>query len=150
MRWGALVPSPDGKQVLASVRSADNVDRWLVLVDPATGKTRVLDTVHDEAWVREIGPSNNVSGGLGWLPDSRRVWFLAEHDGWMQLYSVDTSAAARRSARRSPPGRFEIDRVELSPDGSTFYIESTEQHPGERHSYAMSVDGGPRTKLTTP
>ena len=94
VRWGALVPSPDGKQVLASVRAADNVDRWLVLVDPATGKTRVLDTVHDEAWVREIGPSS-IGGGLGWLPDSRRVWFLAEHDGWMQLYSVDTSTPAR-------------------------------------------------------
>jgi len=148
VRWGALLPSPDGKQVLASVRSADNVDRWLVLVDPATGKARVLDTTHDEAWVREVGPSNNISGGLGWLPDSRRAWFLAEHDGWMQLYSVDTTAA-QPERKALTTGRFEIDRVELSPDGSTFYIESTEQHPGERHLYAMSVDGGTRTKLTT-
>ena len=40
-------------------------------------------------------------------------------------------------------------RVELSPDGSTFYIQSTEAHPGERHLYAMGVDGGARTKLTS-
>ena len=52
---------------------------------------------HDEAWVREIGPSNNVSGGLGWLPDNRRVWFLAEHDGWMHLYTVDATAPTRRA-----------------------------------------------------
>src|SRR5262245_17699942 len=148
VRWGALIPSPDGKQVLASVRSADNVDWWLVLVDPATGKTRGLDTVHDEAWVREINAPNNVGGGVGRLPDSRRVWFLAEHDGWMQLNSVDTSAA-RPERKALTTGRFEIERVELSPDGSTSYIASPEQHPGERHLYAMSVDGGARTKLTT-
>ncbi len=36
----------------------------------------------------------------------------------------------------------------MSPDKKTFYINSTEAHPGERQIYAMSVDGGARTKLT--
>jgi dipeptidyl aminopeptidase/acylaminoacyl peptidase len=148
VRWGSLLVSPDGRRVVVSIRSADNNSRWLVSVDHASGMTRVLDLVTDEAWVREIGPANNTSGGLGWLPDNRRVWFLAEHDGWMQLYTVDVTAAQpQRVALTS--GRFEIDRVQLSPDGRTFYLESTEQHPGERHLYVMSVDGGPRTKLTT-
>ena len=44
--------------------SADNKDRWLVALDPETGKTRVVDTLHDDAWVRE-------AGGFGWL--RRRV-----------------------------------------------------------------------------
>ncbi len=87
-------------------------------------------------------------GGQGWLPDSKRVWFLAEHDGWMHLYTVDATAAAP-AKKQLTSGKFEIDNVELSPDGSTFYIQSTEVHPGERHVYAMSVDGGARTKLTT-
>ena len=34
----------------------------------------------------------------GWLPDNKRVWFLAEHDGWMHLYTVDATAAARRAS----------------------------------------------------
>ena len=148
VRWGALLPSPDGRHVVASVRAADNNSRWLVTIDPVSGRTRVLDLVHDEAWVREIGPANNVSGGLGWLPDNRRVWFLAEHDGWMHLYSVDVTAATPQR-KQLTTGRFEIDRVQLSPDGTTFYFESTEQHPGERHLYAMSVDGGSRTRLST-
>jgi dipeptidyl aminopeptidase/acylaminoacyl peptidase len=148
LRWGTLVVSPDGRQVVASVRASDNTDRWLAAIDPATGTTKILDASHDEAWVREIGPSSNVSGGLGWLPDNRRVWYLAEHDGWMHLYTVD--ATAEKPARQQlTTGRFEIDSVELSPDGSTFYLQSNEPHPGERHLYAMSVDGGPRTKLTT-
>ncbi len=148
VRWGALLLSPDGERAIASVRSADNMDRWLVLVDPATGRTTIVDHLHDDAWVRDIGAQSNIEGGLGWLPDSRRLWFLAERDGWMQLYTVDVTADAP-SADAVTSGRFEIDRVQLSPRGDRFYLESTEQHPGERHLYAVSVDGGERTRLTT-
>ncbi len=148
VRWGQPLLSPDGNLAVSSVRAGDNTDRWLVLIDPETGKTKVLDQTHDEAWVREVGPANNFAGGLGWLPDNRRVWFLAEHDGWMHLYTVDVTQE-RPQRKQLTTGRFEIDTVTLSPDAGTFYIQSTEQHPGERHLYALSVEGGARTKLTT-
>ncbi len=147
VRWGTLLLSPDGGHAVATVRASDNNSRWLVSVDPASGRTRVLDVVADDAWVREIGPSGNTGGGVGWLPDNRRVWFLAEHDGWMHLNTVDVSAE-RPERKQLTSGRFEIDTVQLSPDATRFYIESTEQHPGERHLYALSVDGGERTKLS--
>ena len=138
VRWGSPMLSPDGRHAVVSVRAADNTERWLVAVDPATGQTRILDHLKDDAWIRD--------GGQGWLPDSRRVWFLAEHDGWMHLYTVDAVSGERTQLTT---GRFEIDAVDVSPDGRTFYIRSNEAHPGERHVYALSVDGGPRTKLTT-
>ncbi len=148
IRWAQLLLSPDSRLALSSVRSVDNTDRWLVMVDPATGKTKVVDQIHDDAWAREIGAANNVSGGLGWLPDNRRVWFLAEHDGWMHLYTVDATAE-KPQRKQLTSGRFEIDSAVLWPDATTFYLQSNEQHPGERHLYAMSVDGGARTRLTT-
>ncbi len=138
VRWGSPMLSPDGSLAVVSVRSADNTERWLAAVDPATGKTRVLDRIKDEAWVRD--------GGQQWLPDNRRVAFLAEHDGFMHLYTVDVTTGDRKQLTS---GKFEIDDVDVSPDGRTFYIESTESHPGERQIYAMSIDGGPRTKMTS-
>lgn len=140
VRWGAPIVSPDGNTTVVSIRAADNTERWLVRVDPSTGKTTVLDHIKDEAWVRD--------GGLGWLNDNKRLWFLAEHDGWMHLYTVDATASSPQ--RKQLTSRtFEVDNVDLSTDGSTFYFRSTEVHPGERHVYAMSIDGGTRTKLTT-
>lgn len=133
--------SADGNIAVSSVRSADNTERWLVKIDPATGQSTVLDHITDEAWVRD--------GGQGWLPDNQRIWFLAEHDGWMQLYTVDATASSP-SRKQITTGKCEIDAAELSADGSTFYITSSEAHPGERHVYSVSVDGGPRTKLTSP
>lgn len=140
VRWGSPILSPDGRTAVVSVRSADNTERWYVRVDPATGKSTVIDHIKDEAWIRD--------GGMGWLPDSKRVWFLAEHDGWMHLYTVDATAAAP-TRKQLTSGKFEIDSIELSTDGSTFYIQSTEAHSGERQIYAMGVDGGARTRITS-
>jgi dipeptidyl aminopeptidase/acylaminoacyl peptidase len=138
VRWGSPLMSPDGRTAVVSVRAADNTERWLATIDPATGATKVLDRIKDEAWVRD--------GGQGWLPDSKRVWFLAEHDGWMHLYTVDVATGQRKQLTS---GKFELDSVEVSPDGRTFYVRSNEAHPGERQIYAMSVDGGPRAKITS-
>ena len=46
----------------------------------------------------------------GWLPDNRRVWFLAEHDGWMHLYTIDVTASAP-ARKQLTSGKFEIDQV---------------------------------------
>jgi dipeptidyl aminopeptidase/acylaminoacyl peptidase len=145
VRWSMPVISDDGQQVVASARSTDNKDRWFVTLDPESGKTRVVDTLHDEAWVREA----SLSGGtLQFLPDDRRVAFLSERDGWMHLYTLDVSSS---DAKPSPltSGKWEVTAVELSTDRKKFYITTTEQHPGERHLYSLPLDGGPRTKITS-
>jgi len=147
IRWGAPVVSTDGKYVVAAATSADNKDRWFVSIDPETGKTRVIDALHDDAWVREIG------GGFGapsveFLPDNKRVWFLSERDGWMHLYTLDLSAEDGKP-KQLTEGKWEITAADLSQDGRTFYLTTTEAHPGERHLYSLPVEGGRRTKITS-
>jgi dipeptidyl aminopeptidase/acylaminoacyl peptidase len=145
IRWSMPVVSDDGKLVVASARSADNKDRWFVKLDPATGKTSVIDTLHDDAWIREIGFGGS---SVDFLPDNRRVWFLSERDGWMHLYTLDVSEDGAK-AKQLTEGKWEITSAELASDGKKFYITSTENHPGERHVYTLPIDGGPRTKLTS-
>jgi dipeptidyl aminopeptidase/acylaminoacyl peptidase len=147
IRWGMPVVSDDGKLVVASARSADNKDRWHVTLDPESGKTKVVDHLRDEAWVREGG------GGFGapsieFLPDNRRIWFLSERDGWMHVYTLDVSAADAKATQLTS-GKWEVTAAELSADRKKFYITTNEVHPGERHLYSMSLDGGPRTKITS-
>src|ERR1043165_6979574 len=57
--------SDDGRNAVLMGRAADNKDRWVMLLDPANGKTKVLATVHDDAWVDGPGAFT-----LGWLPDN--------------------------------------------------------------------------------
>jgi dipeptidyl aminopeptidase/acylaminoacyl peptidase len=145
VRWSMPVIGDDGQLAVASARSADNKDRWIVALDAESGRTRVLDHLRDEAWVREGGFGG---AGLGFLPDNKRIWFLSERDGWMHLYTADVSSDGARPTQLTS-GRWEIASAELARDGRKFYFTSTEVHPGERHLYSVPIDGGPRTRLTS-
>jgi dipeptidyl aminopeptidase/acylaminoacyl peptidase len=144
--WSTPVFSPDGKRHVAVVSSADFKDRWIVAVDADSGQTRVVDRLHDDAWI--VSEGSGGRGSLGWLPDSARIWYVAERDGWMHLYTLDVSQAGAQP-RQLTSGRFEVSVVSLSPDKKRFYFTSSERHPGERHFYAMPLDGGERTQITS-
>jgi dipeptidyl aminopeptidase/acylaminoacyl peptidase len=145
VRWSMPVVSADGKHVVAAARSADNKDRWLVTLDPESGKTDIIDVLHDDAWVREASLG---SASMEFLPDNRRISFLSERDGWMHLYTLDVAA---KHAQPVPvtSGKWEVAAAQLASDGRRYYLTTTEVHPGERHLYTVPVDGGARAKITS-
>ena len=132
--------SEDGKNAVLIGRAADNKDRWVMLLDAATGKTKVLATVHDDAWID--GPGANT---LGWLPDSAHVYFESERDGFAHLYSVSIDGG---EPTQLTSGQFEVSDVRLSADKTKFYFTSSEVSPFERHLHSMSINGGERRRLT--
>ncbi|MCU0249976.1 MAG: prolyl oligopeptidase family serine peptidase [Vicinamibacterales bacterium] len=147
VRWSAPMVSPDGRLVVATARSADFKDRWIVALDPESGKARVIDALHDDAWIREGGGGPFGGGGMGWMPDGQSLWFLSERDGYMHLYVVDAAQPGAAPAQRTS-GAFELTSAELARDKTKFYLVTSEVHPGERHIYEMPAGGGPRTRLT--
>ena len=145
VRWSMPVVSDDGKQIVASARSSDNKDRWLVTLDAESGKTRVIDVLHDDAWVREATVGSSLTE---FLPDNRRISFLSERDGWMHLYTLDVAVENAKPVQLTS-GKWEVSSAQLSRDGRRFYLTTTELHPGERHVYSVMADGGARTKITS-
>ena len=133
--------SDDGRRAALLARSADNKDRWVLLLDPETGKTRVVANVHDDAWINGPGAFT-----LGWLPDSRTVYFISERDGYAHIYAASVEGGG---PRQLTSGEFEVSDVQLSNDKTRFYFTSSEGSPYERHLYSMSTEGGARTRLTS-
>ncbi len=132
--------SEDGKHAVLMGRAADNKDRWVLLLDPATGKTKVLATVHDDAWVDGPGALT-----LGWLPDNAHVYFESERDGWAHLYSVAIDGGEPKQLTSGP---FEVSDVRLSTDKTKLYFTSSEGSVFQRHLFSMPIDGGARTQIT--
>jgi dipeptidyl aminopeptidase/acylaminoacyl peptidase len=130
----------DGTKAVMVARATDNKDRWILALDPATGKTRILFTEHDDAWLN--GPGAQT---LGWLKNGNEIYFQSERDGYSHLYKVGFDSG---EPKQLTSGKFEVTSVEVSNDGSKFYLTTSEVGPGERHFYSMSVDGGARTQLT--
>ena len=141
VRLSMPVWSDDGTKAVMQGRAVDNKDRWILALDTATGKTRVLATTHDDAWVG--GPDGFA---MGWLGDGDRIWFLSEKDGYSHLYTVRYSGG---DPVQLTSGKWEVRSVELSADKSRFYLTTGEAHAGEDQFYEMGLDGGARTRLTT-
>jgi dipeptidyl aminopeptidase/acylaminoacyl peptidase len=132
--------SDDGKNAVLLARSADNKDRWVMLLDLASAKTRILTQVHDDAWVGGPGAFT-----LGWLPDNEHVYFQSERDGFSHLYTVSINGG---EPTQLTSGQFEVSDVRLSPDKQKFYFTSSEGSFFQRHLYSMPIGGGPRTRIT--
>ncbi len=128
--------------------SQDNKDRWILLLDPATGKFETLDRQHDEAWIGGpgIGGWGMSTGDLGWMPDGKSVWFQSEVSGYSHLYAVNIETK-KKTALTS--GEFEVSDAFISKDKKHFYFTANKVHPGVSHFYKMPVWGGEPVQITS-
>ncbi|MGO9231055.1 MAG: prolyl oligopeptidase family serine peptidase [Bryobacteraceae bacterium] len=138
---GMPVWSEDGSKAALLGRSADNKDRWVFSLDPATGKTRVLAHDHDDAWIG--GPAEFT---LGWMKNGREVFFQSERTGFAHLYAVPWEGGEPRALTS---GDWEVLAVRQSPDRAHFYITANADSPYENHLYEISGEGGALTRLTS-
>jgi dipeptidyl aminopeptidase/acylaminoacyl peptidase len=141
------VYSEDGKAVVV-VRSQDNKDRWIMLLEPSTGELKLLDRQRDEAWIGGPGISswNFSTGNIGWLADNKTIWFQSEETGYSHIYTLDVETG-RKKALTS--GKFEIRDAQLSRDKTKFFVSSNAESPHELHFYTLPVSGGDMEKITS-
>ncbi|UOQ79108.1 prolyl oligopeptidase family serine peptidase [Hymenobacter sp. 5516J-16] len=137
--------SDNGQHAFLVIRSTDNKDRWIVALDPATQKIRLLDRQHDDAWINGPGIGYN-EGNVGWLPGNRRIWFQSEESGFSHLYTADITSGQKKALTS---GRWEVQKAQLSRDRKTWYLTANKTHPGEQHFFRMPLEGGALTQITT-
>jgi dipeptidyl aminopeptidase/acylaminoacyl peptidase len=136
--------SDNGMHGVVVLTSQDNKDRWIMALNPDSLSLRLLDRQRDEAWIGGPGISGYSGGRLGWIDDNT-LYFQSEESGYSHLYTINV-ATGKKTQLTS--GKFEIQDVKLSRDKKTFYLITNEVHPGEKHFYSMSVNGGARTRIT--
>jgi len=141
---GAPLWSDQGTHAIVDIRSQDNKDRWLMLLDGATGKLSLVDRQRDEAWIGGPGIRGN-GGNSGWI-DENTFWFQSEATGYSHLYKVDVTTGARTALTS---GSYEILEAALSRDKKRFFITTNEVRPGEQQFYQLPVTGGKAQRITT-
>ncbi len=137
----------DQNQGLVVVRSLDNKDRWIMLLDPESGKLTSLDWQHDEAWIGGPGISgwNFFMGNAGWFPDQKSVWFQSEATGFSHLYVANIETGEKKALTK---GKFEVLDAQLSQDGRTFYVTASAEGLDQQHFYHLPARGGKMTRIT--
>ena len=142
IQFGLPVWSEDGANAVVPGRATDNKDRWVFALDPATGKTRVLVNIHDDAWV---GGPQGAANVLGWMKNGREVYFVSEKSGYAHLYAVPFEGGERRALTS---GKWEVLSVRQSRDKSEFYLVANADGPADQYVYEMPGDGGALTRIS--
>jgi dipeptidyl aminopeptidase/acylaminoacyl peptidase len=141
VQLGQPVWSEDGTKAALQARAADNKDRWILALDETSGKTRVIEHEHDDAWTD--GPGSFT---LGWMKSDRDLYFQSERTGYSHLYTVAYEGGEPRALTS---GNWEVDGAILSKDKTRFFLTTSEGDAGQHQTYEMSADGGARTRLTS-
>ncbi|HYO20827.1 MAG TPA: prolyl oligopeptidase family serine peptidase, partial [Flavisolibacter sp.] len=129
-----------GTKAVVELRSADNKDRWIMLLDPATATLKNIDRQRDEAWI----------GGPGtfllplWLNDNT-ILYQSEATGYSHLYKVDVNTGVKTALTA---GNYEVSNVQLSKDKSEVFYTANNIHPGDYQFYRVPVAGGSSEKIT--
>ena len=140
-----LIFSKTKNLALCDIRTADNKDRWIVLVDLEKLTIKELNHQHDEAWIGGPGISswNEEVAVLDWLEDGKSFYFQSEETGYSHLYSFDIETGTKKTISS---GNFEIHQVQLSKDKKRFFITANKTHPGNRDFYHLDI----KSSLWTP
>ncbi|HEX2208106.1 MAG TPA: S9 family peptidase [Longimicrobium sp.] len=122
--------SPNEVVIQRTNRIQNRLD--VLLADATTGRSRVLFTETDAAWV-------DVTDDFTWLNGGREFLWTSERDGWNHLYVYNRDGSVARQLTRGP---WEVTRVMgVDERGGWVYFGATEEGPGERHVYRVRLNG---------
>ncbi len=133
--------SKESDRLLAIGYSDDFKDRWLFRVGADSGDSKVLDHLHDSAWIGGPGWAS-----AGWMPDGDHLWYISEATGFAHLYTIAEGGGDPTPLTTGP---WEVLSAQLSPDEKEWYLVTSEASPHERGFYRMNLGGRNRRLITT-
>ena len=140
--------SENGEKAIVNLRSTDNKDRWIGLLDLKSGELKSIERQSDNAWLAGPGIGYTYYGyeEMGWLPDNKHIYFQSEETGYSNLYILNVETGKKTNLT---PGEYEVFDPIISKDEKNWYFTSSKVHHGERHFYKMPLMGGKMEQLTS-
>ena len=131
--------TPDSRQLAVERLSRDQKNLDLLLIDAATGRSRVLLSDKDSYWI-------NLNDGPHFLRDSKRFVWPSERTGYRHLYLYDVTG---RQLSQLTSGNWEVTSLDgIDEARGQLYFTSTQQSPLDRQIYRVNLDGSNLTPIT--
>lgn len=135
-----------GSRAVVDIRSMDNKDRWLMQLEPLTGKLSLINRQRDEAWIDGPGIGGAFdNSSAGWI-NNDVFYFESEVTGYAHLYTYDFTTQKIQALTK---GKYEVQQVVLSRNKNYFYLLTNRDHPGQQNWYRINADGSNEIKITS-
>ncbi len=110
-----------------------------LLVDPASGTSKVLFTEHDSAWI-------DITDNLNFLKDNKHFLWTSDRDGYNHIYRVDLTSGEMKQITK---GKWEVAEI-VAVDHNKQNIFFTANERGEIYAdlYVVSFTGEGLKRLT--
>ncbi len=134
-----LTWTPDSRHLAVQHLSRSQKLLDLLIVDPATGQSRVVLSEKDSYWI-------NLGGEARFLRDSRRFLWSSERSGYRHLYLYDTDG---HQLAQLTQGDWEVTSLDGVDEAvGQVYFTSTQPSPLQRQIYRIGLDGVGLTAIT--
>ena len=130
VRW-----SHSGRYAAIMLRSHDNKDRWIVMIDTEAEEPTLTCAHHlrDEAWI------NWSFNEFGFVPGLETLWYLSEESNYSHLYTYNP---ATQTTTQKTEGDFEVRDISFTHDGTRAYMRTNRIHPGVEELEYITVEYG--------
>jgi len=136
MEWAE---SPD-EIVVQHLNRLQNTNE-VILADVRSGRTRIVLTDRDSAWVE-------VVDDFRWLDKGSKFTWVSERDGWKHVYTVSRSGD---SIRLITPGAFDVMSIDnIDERGGWLYFTASPTNPSQRYLYRVRLNGDGMAELLSP
>lgn len=113
----------------------------ILVVDAASGKSRVAFRDSSDTWI-------DIIGAPIWLSDGESVLWMTEKDGWRRVFRVDTATGGMTLLTR-----FDADAAEIVGTDATdsiLYFTASPRSATERYLYRAKLDGTSAPERVSP
>ncbi len=133
MEWAA---SSDEVVIQRLNRHQSQID--LLLGDARTGRTTLLFSDQDEAWL-------DANDDLHWIDGGQRFTWTSDRDGFSHVYLYDRSGRMLRQLTR---GNWDVTAFHgLNEETGRIYFTAAPQSPLTRSVYSAPLDGGDMIRI---
>lgn len=128
--------TPDGHAMLVQQFNRLQNKLRVLLADPATGKTKLVLTETDKAWV-------DNDNEIEWI--GKDFLWRSERSGWRQAYRVSLYGTLKPITK----GDFDVIEIKkVDVKGAALYFTASPQNATQRYLYRVGLDGGEPVRLS--
>ena len=125
----------------------------ILRVDAASGKTKLIHSEKDPAWVEVMVPGENTydidfKHPMHWLAGGKEFLWSSEKGGWRQLYRVSTDGTKEVLVT---PGSYDAISLKGYDEKSGFvYFIASPENATQKYLYRTRLDGKGKLEMITP